>query len=835
MKMNYKNIWLVILSSLLLLPAVIHASCISTDDYDQQGNPVTLMTYGYTDPIDGFVGATLEQPFMSDHYSAGYSHLGADFMVPAYTTNVYSICDGTVIENQDMTYQKDVRLRNNYNAYFNSRIIVQCDSPSFLVIYGHVDNNEIPATNRVTKGMKIAEIAPAYNSSNIRVSSWDHLHFGTNVQNSITYIPGVWGWGIGPGTATISEVESKGFRDPFIYICQNPATQPEGVSVEYFWRRDDPIIASNQSGEDNFDAQFGIKNNSSSSVTVEDMAIAILQDGALLFDCWRKNSSTTISAGDSYPTGIQYCEIYNSGSYSVEARLKIDGNWETRGSHSFTVLDQPSGITVYDFWRKADPIYASNQSGVDNFDAQFRVQNNESSSVTINNMAIAVLKDGAFLFDCWLKDSPTTIPGNSSYSTDIKYCEIWNSGSYSVEARLQMGEDWGTYGSHSFTVHDQQTSFPDLVVESPSVDDNTLTPNEDFKIFATVRNAGNGSSAATTLRYYLSSNSTISTSDSEIGTDSVDALSAGASSPEDKSGREAPSSPGSYWVGACVDAVSGESNTGNNCSSGVQITVADDPPGSQEPVGYFDSADCNGFSGWTKDPDTTAAIDVHFYADGPAGAEAFIGGASANIYRGDLPYSDKNHGFSFPTPESLKDGQSHQIYVYALDDQGGINPLLTNSPKSIQCTPVNQTPVGYFEGASCSALSGWAKDPDTTDPISVHFYADGPAGTGIFVGTALADVYRDDLPYDDKNHGFSFTFPDSLNDGLEHQVYAYALDSGGGDNPLLTNSPKTVQCGLTADQLVAVISVIENVILADDEEGSNTGWLPAIFKLLLLD
>jgi len=87
-----------------------------------------------------------------------------------------------------------------------------------------------------------------------------------------------------------------------------------------------------------------------------------------------------------------------------------------------------------------------------------------------------------------------------------------------------------------------------LIVESLSVDDNTPVPGEDFKIFATVRNAGNASSAATTLRYYLSSNSTISTGDSEIGTDSVSALSAGATSPEDKGNRDAPNTPGTYWL-----------------------------------------------------------------------------------------------------------------------------------------------------------------------------------------------------------------------------------------------------------------------------------------------
>ena len=50
----------------------------------------------------------------------------------------------------------------------------------------------------------------------------------------------------------------------------------------------------------------------------------------------------------------------------------------------------------------------------------------------------------------------------------------------------------------------------DLVVESTSVSDSTLTPGQSFTLRATVRNQGTGQSAATTLRYYRSSNRTIS-------------------------------------------------------------------------------------------------------------------------------------------------------------------------------------------------------------------------------------------------------------------------------------------------------------------------------------
>ena len=113
----------------------------------------------------------------------------------------------------------------------------------------------------------------------------------------------------------------------------------------------------------------------------------------------------------------------------------------------------------------------------------------------------------------------------------------------------------------------------DLVVESVSVSDSTLTPGQAFTLNATVRNQGTGQSAATTLRYYRSSNRTISTRDTQVGTDAVDSLSASGSSAESIS-LSAPSSEGTYYYGGCVVSVVGEANTRNNCSGAVTLSVA---------------------------------------------------------------------------------------------------------------------------------------------------------------------------------------------------------------------------------------------------------------------
>ena len=114
---------------------------------------------------------------------------------------------------------------------------------------------------------------------------------------------------------------------------------------------------------------------------------------------------------------------------------------------------------------------------------------------------------------------------------------------------------------------------PDLIVESPSVSDSTLTAGQSFTLRATVRNQGSGQAAATTLRYYQSSDATITVNDTQVGTDTVGSLNASASSAESIS-LNAPSRAGTYYYGACVEQVSGEPEIDNNCSRAVRVTVS---------------------------------------------------------------------------------------------------------------------------------------------------------------------------------------------------------------------------------------------------------------------
>ena len=126
--------------------------------------------------------------------------------------------------------------------------------------------------------------------------------------------------------------------------------------------------------------------------------------------------------------------------------------------------------------------------------------------------------------------------------------------------------------SASVQVDVEAPTYPDLSVGLPSVSDASPETGASFTLSATVSNQGDGEAPATTLRYYRSTDATITTSDTPVGTDTVGALSPSGPSAQSIS-LTAPSAAGTYYYGACVDAVANESDTTNNCSTSLSVTV----------------------------------------------------------------------------------------------------------------------------------------------------------------------------------------------------------------------------------------------------------------------
>ena len=114
---------------------------------------------------------------------------------------------------------------------------------------------------------------------------------------------------------------------------------------------------------------------------------------------------------------------------------------------------------------------------------------------------------------------------------------------------------------------------PDLVVDTPTVSDSSLISGESFTLSATVRNQGGSESEAATLTF---EQRRLGGTWTAVGTASVGGLSASGVASESID-LMAPAEAATYEYRACVSAVTGESDTGNNCSVPVQVVVREPP------------------------------------------------------------------------------------------------------------------------------------------------------------------------------------------------------------------------------------------------------------------
>ncbi len=213
---------------------------------------------------------------------------------------------------------------------------------------------------------------------------------------------------------------------------------------------------------------------------------------------------------------------------------------------------------------------------------------------------------------------------------------------------------------------------PDLVVQTPSVDDATLETGATFTLSATVANSGDWQSAGTTIRYYRSTDATITTGDTEVGTDQVDALLYPPSGGQwirssESIDQTAPSTVGTYYYGACVDAVIGESNTTNNCSSSVTVTVQENSAATGAPtisgtaqVGQALTASTTGIS--DTDGLTNVSYSYQWLAD-----DTEIDGATSSTYE----------------VQSSDNGKVIKVRVTFDDDAGNDESLISDGTSAV--------------------------------------------------------------------------------------------------------------------------------------------------------
>ena len=305
---------------------------------------------------------------------------------------------------------------------------------------------------------------------------------------------------------------------------------------------------------------------------------------------------------------------------------------------------------------------------------------------------------------------------------------------------------------------------PDLVVDPPTVSESAPTAGASFTLNATVRNQGSGSSAFTTLRYYQSTDSTITTGDTEVGMDSVFRLGASASGAESIS-LTAPSTPGTYYYGACVDPVDGESDTTNNCSSAESVTVVS-ASGSDLVIESFTPQNSN----------LDAGAFLPLYARVRNQGTGLAATTPVSFYL--------STDATISTSDTRIDGQ----YVRRLaPSESGTAQVSTFAPS---------TPGTYYYGACVQAVSGETNTTNNCSAAGTVTVGDAPANVpGVPAGLTAA-------PNGQTQIDLSWTAPSS-DGGSEITGYRIEVSTNGSDwSDLVADTDTTAtnysHTGLTA-------------------------------------
>ena len=369
--------------------------------------------------------------------------------------------------------------------------------------------------------------------------------------------------------------------------------------------------------------------------------------------------------------------------------------------------EEESESTTLRFYRSTDATITTSDTevGTDTVEglAPSETSSQSATSSSQSGRLASTEDSGTYYYHGELELDAPSIPGTYYYGAcvDLVTDESDTTNNCSSSAKV-------TVRSSEQQVEGTPDLSPYTIVVEAGLDD--LSAGESFSLSVGVRNDGNGSSAATTLRYYRSTDTTVTTSDTEVGTDDLPSLAPSATSSQSVS-LTAPTMAGTYYYGACVDAVEGESDTTNNCSSSVQVTVSEPKPDL-----VVASASVNNS---TPDAGETFTLSATVRNDGDEGSAA----ATLSFYRSTNPTITSSDTSVGTAP------------VGALAASGGtIRESLSLTAPSTGGT--------YYYGACVESVTG---ESDTTNNCSesVTITVDGDPPDLVVLGPGVGSGSRD--------------------------------------------------------------------------------------------
>lgn len=170
---------------------------------------------------------------------------------------------------------------------------------------------------------------------------------------------------------------------------------------------------------------------------------------------------------------------------------------------------------------------------------------------------------------------------------------------------------------------------------------------------------------------------------------------------------------------------------------------------------------------------------------GTSSATPIVAGAAAAVNGARLAYGDPVYD-GIAMRQWLRATGSPQPAADAASMQIGPLPDLSRAIPAVGGRLDDVQADGVARGWTFHSGLGW-----TSTSLGVHFYVDGPAGSGKWAGSSTANVTRGDVnnAYNiSGDHGFAYRIPNAFRDDAGHTLYGYGIDpSGPQRNVLLDN------------------------------------------------
>ena len=345
----------------------------------------------------------------------------------------------------------------------------------------------------------------------------------------------------------------------------------------------------------------------------------------------------------------------------------------------------------------------------------------------------------------WLSSTDTVIDG----ATSSTYTLSGYVAGETIKVRVTFTDDAGNEETLISDATETVTDAPDLLFTGIDVYPSSLDPGEIFRIVVWVQNQGYAQSEGTTLLWKSSTDATITSSDTSVGQIGVRPLRRPETSFE-MTAQTASSTPGTYYYGACVDSIPGESDTTNNCSRSVTVTV--------------NELDTNALATGAPTINGTAQVGQTLTADtsGISDADGLTNATYSYLWLADDTEIASATGSTY-TLAADQQGKTIKVRVAFTDDAGNEETLTSAATEAVAAAnaPATGTPtisgtaeVGETLTADTSGIADadgltnasygyqWLSSRDTEidgATSSTYTLADSDAGETIKVRVAFTD------------------------------------------------------------------------------------------------